>query len=211
MKDRAYRQRCGVAKALDVIGERWTLLIVRELMLGPKRFGALRAALPGLGPTLLSQRLAALTEAGLVEAVELPPPASVSAYRLTARGEGLRPTMEAVAVWGFALVDLDSDDTTRASWLATTMAAAGDGDAARRHDGTVAAFAVDGDRFVVRVGDGRAHVRHGAPEDAHVAVACTMPEFWALANGKRPPVALDGDPAALDAVLDVLRLPAPAG
>src|SRR6478752_477301 len=104
MSRRSYSQVCGVARALDLLGERWTLLIVRELLLGPKRFGALEEALPGIGPNLLSARLASLSEAGLIERVELPPPASVSAYALTERGEGLREPVEAMAVWGFGLV-----------------------------------------------------------------------------------------------------------
>ena len=83
MSKRTYGQVCGVARTLDVLGERWTLLIVRELLLGPKRFGALEAALPGIGPNLLSARLAALAEAEIVERAELPAPASVSAYALT--------------------------------------------------------------------------------------------------------------------------------
>ena len=105
MSRRTYGQVCGVARTLDVLGERWTLLIVRELLLGPKRFGALEAALPGIGPNLLSARLAALAEAGIVERAELPAPASVSAYALTQRGEGLREVVEAMAVWGFDLIE----------------------------------------------------------------------------------------------------------
>ncbi len=76
---RNYGQVCGVARSLDLLGERWTLLVIRELLLGPKRFGALEDALPGIGPNLLSARLSTLIDEGLVERSMLGPPASAAA------------------------------------------------------------------------------------------------------------------------------------
>ncbi len=73
---RSYGDRCGVARALDLVGERWALLVVRELLLGPKRFTDLRAGLPNLGPDVLAQRLRDLEAIGIVRRAELPPPAS---------------------------------------------------------------------------------------------------------------------------------------
>src|SRR2546421_5058094 len=86
---RSYEQFCPLARALDVLGERWTLLVVRELLLGPRRFSDLRAHLPGIAPALLTQRLRDLEAAGLVRRAELPPPAARTVYELTERGRGL--------------------------------------------------------------------------------------------------------------------------
>jgi DNA-binding HxlR family transcriptional regulator len=97
---RSYRQFCGVAKALDVVGERWTLLLVRELLLGPRRYGDLLDALPGLTTNLLADRLRGLTAAGLIEQVTLPAPASATAYQLTAAGAQLEPVIMALGAFG---------------------------------------------------------------------------------------------------------------
>ena len=93
---RSYNQDCVLAYALDLLGERWTLLIVRELFLGPRRFGDIHAALPGLGTNLLSKRLKELEEASLIEGHD---GEGRSEYRLTATGERLRPTVRALMFW----------------------------------------------------------------------------------------------------------------
>lgn len=99
---RTYDQPCPVAHALDVVGERWTLLIVRDLLFGPLRFTDLRDGLPGLAPNLLSERLRWLTERGLVEQVELAPPAARRVYALTSRGRELGPVVHGLARFGVA-------------------------------------------------------------------------------------------------------------
>ncbi len=193
MASRNYTQICGVARSLDLIGERWTLLIIRELLLGPKRFGALSETLEGIGPNLLSARLKSLEEGGIVERVELPPPAAVAAYGLTERGEGLREVVEGLALWGFELLDPERDAargyTTRGSWLAATMAAAHRRRAAVGEEAVeLPALAVncdvDGEHFVIRVRAGRADVRHGAAEDADAELRCTMRDFYELTTGE---------------------------
>src|SRR3954447_3463845 len=83
---RSYDQYCALARALDVLGERWTLLLVRELLLGQKRFSDLLAGLPGIGPNVLSARLKLLQAEGLVRQTKLPPPAASVVYELTERG-----------------------------------------------------------------------------------------------------------------------------
>ncbi len=100
MSKRTYNQYCAIARALDVIGDRWTLLLVRELMLGPKRYGDLLAASPGIGTNLLADRLRELESAGLVERIVLPPPAGSTVYQLTEAGSGLEPVMMALGRWG---------------------------------------------------------------------------------------------------------------
>jgi DNA-binding HxlR family transcriptional regulator len=97
---RSYDDPCGVARALDVVGERWALLVVRELLLGPKRFGALSSGLPGMSQNVLSQRLRELQDAGVVRRRTFGPPASSHGYELTERGRELEPVLLALARWG---------------------------------------------------------------------------------------------------------------
>src|SRR5436305_8974178 len=97
---RTYGDRCGIARALDRVGERWALLVVRELLLGPKRFGDLRAGLPGASPNVLSQRLRELEDAGVVRRRRLPPPAGVRVYELTEWGRELEPVVLHLGRWG---------------------------------------------------------------------------------------------------------------
>ncbi|MET0762341.1 MAG: winged helix-turn-helix transcriptional regulator [Thermoleophilaceae bacterium] len=99
-RTRTYGDPCGIARALDVVGERWALLVVRELLLGPKRFTDLRAGLPNLSPDVLSQRLRELEADGLVTRRRLPPPAGSKVYELTERGLELEPVILALGRWG---------------------------------------------------------------------------------------------------------------
>ncbi len=97
---RSYSDPCGVARALDAVGERWALLVVRELLLGPKRFTELHAGLAGISQNVLSQRLRELERAGIVVRRRLGPPARVWTYELTARGAALEPVLIALGRWG---------------------------------------------------------------------------------------------------------------
>ena len=97
---RTYGDPCGIARALDVVGERWALLVVRELLLGPKRFTDLRAGLPHVGPDMLAQRLRELEQAGVVRRDQLPPPAGARVYELTDRGRQLEPVVLGLGRWG---------------------------------------------------------------------------------------------------------------
>lgn len=98
--DRTYGQYCPIAAGLDLIGDRWTLLILRELSMGDRRFTDLRAALNGIAPNLLTERLRSLQSMDLVSVVELPPPAARSVYRLTAEGRRIEPVLRSVARFG---------------------------------------------------------------------------------------------------------------
>jgi DNA-binding HxlR family transcriptional regulator/putative sterol carrier protein len=97
---RSYDQYCAVARGLDVIGDRWTLLLVRDLLLGPKRYKDLLMGLPGIGTNLLANRLKELESAGLIERTTLPPPAGSSVYQLTETGQALESVMTALGRWG---------------------------------------------------------------------------------------------------------------
>jgi len=116
---RSYHQYCSVARALDVVGERWTLLIVRELMTrGGCRYTDLRAGLPGIATNLLATRLRELEAAGVVEREDAPPPIATTLFRLTPRGLALRPVLEELGRWGVPLMrEADDEDAFRAQWL----------------------------------------------------------------------------------------------
>src|SRR5258708_39535635 len=97
---RTYGDPCGIARALDVVGERWAVLVVRELVLGPKRFTDFRKALPGSSPDVLTERLRVLEQAGAVVRRTLPPPAGSRVYELSGGGRGPEPGVEALWGWG---------------------------------------------------------------------------------------------------------------
>src|SRR4051812_44763504 len=116
---RSYGQYCLVAKALDVVGDRWTLLIVRELLArGPSRYTDLRSGLPGIATNLLADRLRELETAGLVDREDAPPPIATTLFRLTERGAALGPVIFELGRWGVPLMrDDDPDDAFRGQWL----------------------------------------------------------------------------------------------
>lgn len=107
---RSYTQFCPAARALDLIGERWTLLIVRDLLTGPRRWSDLRGSLPRLGSNLLAERLRALEEAGLVARRELPPPAARTLYELTDRGRELDAVVLSLARFGLPYLDAPTEE-----------------------------------------------------------------------------------------------------
>lgn len=100
MNERSYNQYCPIAHALDVVGDRWALLIIRDLLLGPKRFSDLQNGLPGIGTNILTNRLKGLEQAGIVQRRTLPPPAASAVYELTAYGRELEAPLMKLAHWG---------------------------------------------------------------------------------------------------------------
>src|SRR6266852_4653604 len=95
-----YDQFCALARAAEILGERWTLLIVRELLLGPRRFSDLRERLDGVSPSVLTERLGRIEKIGLVRRSVLPPPAASTVYELTEHGDALRPAVHELIRWG---------------------------------------------------------------------------------------------------------------
>jgi DNA-binding HxlR family transcriptional regulator len=120
---RSYAEYCAIAKSLDVVGDRWTLLIVRELALrGACRYTDLRNGLPGIASNLLAERLRDLEKAGVVAREEAPPPIATTLFRLTPRGEELRPVLDDLMRWGLPLMAEQSpDDIVRSHWLAGAL------------------------------------------------------------------------------------------
>ena len=113
MAARNYNQNCPIARGLDVLGERWTLLILRELVGGPRRYGDLRAQLPGIATNLLADRLRELEESGLVDRTELPPPVARTVYTLSEVGwRKVLPVIKAVATFGLDLIEPTEGATT---------------------------------------------------------------------------------------------------
>lgn len=124
MKKRQYDQYCPVACALDVVGERWAMLVVRELLPGPKRFVDLEAGLPGIGTNTLTTRLGELERAGVIARRRLPAPSASVVYELTSWGRDLEPILWAIARWGVGrLATVTPLHPLRASWLATALQA----------------------------------------------------------------------------------------
>ena len=161
---RTYDQFCGLAHALDLVGERWTLLIVRDLSLGPQRFTDIQGGLPGIGTGLLTERLRHLEALGVVQRSQLPPPANVPVYELTDEGRELATAMAPLAMWGTRrLSELEGEDANlmfRAEWLLVSLREVFDTGAARGvHD--VYEFQIDDQTIHVLVDDGEIVTRRG--------------------------------------------------
>jgi DNA-binding HxlR family transcriptional regulator len=120
---RSYGEYCSLARALDVVGDRWTLLIVRELKIrGPSRYTDLRNGLPGIATNLLADRLRELEHAGIVYREAAPPPVATTLFGLTPRGEELRPAVEELTRWGLPLMgEQRPDDAVRSHWLVSAI------------------------------------------------------------------------------------------
>ncbi|WP_411146680.1 winged helix-turn-helix transcriptional regulator [Streptomyces sp. x-80] len=151
MPRRSYDQYCAVARALDAVGDRWTLLIVRELLGGFRRYTDLHADLPGVSTDMLASRLKDMERDGLVTRRRLAPPGAATVYELTSRGRALRPALTALADWGApALGEPRPTDAVRAHWFAVPLMAR-----LARHftDGTaVVGIALDEGEFHVLLG-----------------------------------------------------------
>jgi DNA-binding HxlR family transcriptional regulator len=120
---RSYDEYCAIAKSLDVVGDRWTLLIVRELaQRGPCRYTDLRNGLPGIATNLLADRLRDLEHANVIAREDAPPPIATTLFRLTERGEELRPVLDHLIRWGVPLMsEQKPDDAVRSQWLAPAL------------------------------------------------------------------------------------------
>ncbi|MCT9081948.1 winged helix-turn-helix transcriptional regulator [Streptomyces fulvoviolaceus] len=126
---RSYDQYCSAARALDVVGDRWTLLIVRELLAGPRRYTDLHADLPGVSTDVLASRLKDMERDGLTTRRRLPPPGAVYVYELTGRGRELLPVLQALGTWGVPeLGERRPTDAVRAHWFALPLLRALEGE-----------------------------------------------------------------------------------
>jgi DNA-binding HxlR family transcriptional regulator/putative sterol carrier protein len=179
-----YQQYCALARALDVAGDRWTLLIVRELAPGPRRFTDLIDGLPGISRKLLTERLRALERDGVVARHELPPPAARQVYELTDDGHGLAHAMAPLIAWGARRIgERKPTETFRARWPAVAMAGLADREAAKGVRETYQ-YLVGRSAFHFTVDDGSIRLHDGEAEDPAVVVT-TDEETWAdIVSGK---------------------------
>jgi DNA-binding HxlR family transcriptional regulator len=181
---RSYNQFCALAKALDVVGERWTLLIARELLSGPKRFKDIYDALPGIGTNLLSARLKDMERHGLVARAKLPPPAASAVYELTERGGELGDVVRALVKWGFALLgNPQPEEFFRPHWVMQAILATFDPEAAQGISETYE-FRIDEEIFHIKVGDGKAEGMLGPASKPDLVVVATSLQFLTLGFGE---------------------------
>lgn len=183
MPEHRYQQYCAAARALDIVGDRWTLLIVRELLLGQRRFTDLIDGLPGISRKLLTERLRALERDGIVSRAELPPPAARQVYELTEDGHDLASAMIPLVAWGTRRLGArNPGESFRPHWAALAMRTFADRDAARGVSETYQ-YVVGPTAFHFLVEDGSIELRYGrAPHPAVTLI--TDEETWAdMASG----------------------------
>ncbi|MBE7199985.1 MAG: helix-turn-helix transcriptional regulator, partial [Parafilimonas terrae] len=161
--ERRYDDACGTALALEFIGERWSLLIMRELVFGPRRFGEIRANLPGISANVLTQRLTSLEEVGIVRRYRLPSPANVQVYDLTAWGREAAPLMRAMGRWAARSPRHDPSLFMSAASAMMSLQTLVDHGRAMALQVSVA-FHFPGEDFAARVTDGELLVSRGVPE-----------------------------------------------
>jgi DNA-binding HxlR family transcriptional regulator len=215
---RSYGDACGIARALDVVGERWALMVVRELLLGPKRFTDLRAGLPHVSPDVLAQRLRDLEAAGVVEHRRLPPPFAAQVYELTARGRALEPTLIELGRWGGANAPEPSDDMcmsvdAHVVSLRTLFDPARASDYAARIE-----LRLGVELFGVAIADGRIETSRGPLPGADAAIETDPTTLIEVLHGHRPLAAaladgtmrFSGDARAARRFTTLFPLPAPA-
>jgi DNA-binding HxlR family transcriptional regulator len=212
---RTYGQYCAVAKALDLIGDRWTLLVVRELLLrGPCRYTDLRNGLPGIATNLLADRLRDLEQAGVVSREEAPPPVATTLFSLTPRGQELAPVLQELLRWGMPLMESGPapDDVFRGQWMTWPAEISLDDRDPDAPPVTIQVLA-DGEPALIETSAGSVHVTQGRADDPDVVVRGPVHAVLGLFTGRidldlaaTMGVECDGDRGALERVLPDSRL-----
>jgi DNA-binding HxlR family transcriptional regulator len=182
---RRYDDACGAAHALDLVGERWALLVIRELMLGPKRFGDLRADLPGISANVLTQRLESLEAVGVLVRRKLPPPASAQVYELTPWGYEAEPIFQTLGRWAARSPAHDPTLPLSAVSLFLSFRTMFDPSRARGLKARVG-FRVGAETFLVRIGDGEVKIGRSEIDGAAVTISGAAPVIAAAVYGGVP-------------------------
>ena len=207
---RTYGDPCGIARALDLVGERWALLVVRELLLGPKRFTDLRAGLPHVGPDILAQRLRELEQAGVVRRGKLPPPAGARVYELTDRGRGLEPVVLALGRWGSQAPLQAEHGELGADALVLALKTLFDPARADGMAGSAFELRLGEEVFAVRVGDRHLDASRGAAPDSVATIATTpgvlQAVLWHGRSSRADGLEIDGDRRAAEQFLELFPL-----
>jgi DNA-binding HxlR family transcriptional regulator/putative sterol carrier protein len=215
---RSYQDACGIARALDVVGERWALMIVRELLLGPKRFTDIRTGLPHVSPDVLAQRLRDLERAGIVHHRRLPPPFAAQVYALTPRGAALEPVLIELGRWGGANAAPPDEDMcmsldAHVLSLRTLFDPVRAGDFAARVE-----LRLGEHRFRVEIADGRVEAGYGELPDADAAIETDPATLIQVLHGHRTlddalaagELRIEGDKRTARRFAQLFPLPAPA-
>lgn len=217
MSERSYNQFCGLAYALDRVGERWTLLIIRELMAGPRRFKDLLDGLPGISTNLLTERLTDLKKNGLIQHRVLPPPAGSAVYELTELGEGLKRSLLELGKWGAQFAPASPVGVTplRLGSYALTPQTFFQPELAQGVN-EVYEFQVADEVIQVKIAAGKIEVKQGQPWPADVIFQTEALTYLGLLRGQIQPaeviatglVRIVGDPEALQRFVRICGLSA---
>jgi DNA-binding HxlR family transcriptional regulator len=191
---RHYDDACGTAHALELIGERWALLVVRELMLGPQRFSDLRADLPGISANVLTQRLEGLEASGIVQRRRLPPPASSQVYELTPWGYDIEPIIQELGRWAARSPSHDPTLPISPVSLMLSFRTMFDPARAKGLDARIG-FRFGAETFLARLSKGRLEIDRGPLDTADVIFAASPPVLAAAVYGGAPFAAFEADGA----------------
>ena len=209
---RRYDDACGTAHALELIGERWALLVLRELMLGGRRFSELRADLPGISANVLTQRLAELEERGLVRRRMLAPPASAQVYEATEWGLEAEPVIQALGRWAARSPLHDPTLPLSGVSILLSFRTMIDEKRARKLDAKIG-FVFGKDRYVARVRKGRIKVAQGPVEDCDAILSAPPTALAAVVYGGAPIdlLGISGDRAVAEKFATLFVLPPKVG
>lgn len=218
MTERSYGQYCGLAGALDLVGERWTLLIVRELMSGPKRYTDLADNLPGIGTSLLAKRLAKLEEGAVIERRRLPPPVAATVYELAPAGRELAAALGPLIAWGLRHAVPEDPGTRRfnATWCVLPFTQPPDPSALAGIEATYE-FRIGDSAALLRVHDGQAELLSQGTATPDTTISMDPATVAALGAGRRTPgeavadgaITIDGDHDAASALFVAFESTAP--
>ena len=214
---RTYGDACGIARALDILGERWALMTVRELLLGPKRFTDLRAGLPHASPNILSMRLRDLEEHGIVRKRKLPPPAASQVYELTEWGYESEPIFQALGRWAARSPSHNPALPFSAASFFLSLRTMLDAERAKGVAGRIG-FCLGEETFLAHLADGKIEIARGSIEGADLVLTGTPPVLAGAIYGGQPLEVLEqagvlqveGDRALAKTFTGLFPLPAKA-
>lgn len=218
MKSRSYEQFCALAATLDVVGERWNLLIIRELLPGPRRYKDLIEGLPGISTNLLSERLKGLEQQGILCRRVLPPPAGSTVYELTAAGQALETAVLELGKWGSRRLPASLEGIALPSVGAISLALKAFFRPEQAHgaDETYQ-LRFGAEALQVQIKEGKLQVRQGEALQPVAIIHTDMPSFLGLFTGQIQPdeamagglIRIEGDSGALSRFFSFCRVPRP--